>query len=143
MVQVTKPTKIFSAGSGDDFTYEDFILSSFPNSSVVVADCFTKPDAQAHGKSYGERVLYVHLCISGAMEGHVAHLSADLRERFVTLPAFMERVQKQRPHIDTFHLYKVSQYQSNAAHCLFCMPVRILHGLHAVHCTRHLDRPKY
>jgi len=106
--EVTKPTKIFSAGSGDDFTYEDFILSSFPNSSVVVADCFTKPDAQAHGKSYGERVLYVHLCISGAMEGHVAHLSADLRERFVTLPAFMERVQKQRPHIDTFHLYKAN-----------------------------------
>ena len=126
---MTQPTNIFSAGSGDDFTYEDFILSSFPNSSVVVADCFTKPDAQAHGKSYGERVLYVHLCISGAMEGHVAHLSADLQERFVTLPAFMERVQKQRPQIDTFHLYKVPQYQSDAdtlfilyscTHCVGC-----------------------
>jgi len=52
--------------------------------------------------------MYMHECLHGLDGGDVAHLSPALQARFKTLPEFMTSVQKQRPDIETFNIYKAN-----------------------------------
>lgn len=107
MLDVTKPRFVLSAGSGDDFTYEDFVLQAFPNSTVFVADCFSEED----GKPRDNRMKYLQQCLHGEDEGDTEWMPDSIRQRFVTLPQIVKELKarfSESLKFDNFHLLKAN-----------------------------------
>jgi hypothetical protein len=78
--EVVKPRFLMSAGSGDDFSYEDFVLEAFPNLNAFVADCFSQHD----GNARDGRMHYIPQCLHGDDPGDAGWMKE--KDKFVSLP---------------------------------------------------------
>ncbi len=100
-----KPRNIFSAGSGDDFSYEDFVLRVLPQATVFTADCFAEDTS---GGGFGPRLVFVPECVHGGDQGDISMLEPEMRAKFTTLPRLIRKLRAQRPGFDTFELIKAN-----------------------------------
>lgn len=137
---VEQPRFVFSAGSGGDFTYEDFIRAKFPEAKTFVADCFVDPVTSQLGADRPlETMEFLPKCMHGLHSDDTYMLADEERESFVSFPELIEDLRTQEKDFDNFNIIKANieafEYQSFSA--LMRDPEEYLRGTWQINIEMH------
>lgn len=103
-----KPKYVLSLGSGNDFSYEDVLMSMFPESKVVTADCYSQPENAYNDPDNPrdpKRLIYVSECLQGPRND--ARIAFPPEAMVSTYPDFANRLQTNH-NIPYFDLHKMN-----------------------------------
>ena len=100
------PKFVLSAGSGNDFHYENFVADQWPGVTVVTTDCFTINKAFTKDFASGKgKIVTLPVCLSGEDPGYVSFTKDRVRDKFVGYPQMMETLLRDFG-VDHFDLIK-------------------------------------
>eukprot|EP00944_MAST-04C_sp_MAST-4C-sp1_P010979 g10979.t1 len=106
---ISSRTFVLSAGSGGDFSYEDYLTKTFSNVVIVTPDCTTFKDTQitANNKT-GSSVMTIPVCLTGSDSAYLTAINPELKENFHRFPELFDALAEYFGKDFHFSLLKVN-----------------------------------